>query len=166
MTVADFRNTVHDHLRRAMAAVPSRVPEDVVTDPCADELMKHLNALTDLLYDLGSEAREKEHSEHHRKLKIEAKRQNPQLEQLAMRIDERVQHASVVLGSPAVGVIASIEADMCIAAFVAFLDAFPATAFAVNRSTCGEGSPSHRDISVASIIAVMRIRKGRQNNGS
>src|SRR3954464_7955850 len=133
MTVTEFRTKVFAHLHAALAAVPSKVPDDVVTDPCADELMKHVDGLTELLYGLGSEAREKEKAERDRELRVEAKRRNPGLEELAMQIDSRVQHAMAVLGSSAVQVISPMDADLCISAFVRFLDAFPAVAFSQKR---------------------------------
>lgn len=142
-----------------MHAVPSKVPSDVVTDPVAEPLMKELEALNDLLYSLGAEEREREHTERNRELKIEAKRRIDGLEELAMQIDSRVQHAMVVLGSSAVNVISPMDADLCVAAFVRFLEAFPAEAFAQKRP---HDFPSTKDLTVCSIIAAMRIRKEHQ----
>lgn len=161
LSVHEFRAKVVHHLKGALSAIPSKVPEDVVTDPVADQMMRHLNALDELLYGLGSEQRDQEHSERNRVLRIEAKRKNPNLEELVMKIDRRVQHAVVVLGSSAACVIAPMDADLCASAFVDFLDAFPAEAFAVTRSI-PPGFPSARDITVATLIAAIRIRKEQQ----
>jgi hypothetical protein len=162
LTVTEFRTKVFAHLHAALASVPERVPEDVVTDPAAEELMKPLEALTDFLYQLGSEERDKEHTERDRQLKIEAKRRKPEIEQLAMQIDGRVQHAMVVLGSSAVNVIIPMDAELLVSAFVQFLEVFPPAAFAIDRAV-PDDFPSRRDITVATIIAAMRIRKENHN---
>lgn len=161
LSVHEFRAKVVHHLKGALSAIPSKVPEDVVTDPVADEMMRHLNALDELLYALGSEQRDQEHSERNRVLRIEAKRQNPMIEELAMMVDRRVQHAIVMLGSQASAVIAPMDADLCVSAFVQLLDAFPASAFAVERPIPPD-FPSSRDLTVATVIAAMRIRKEQQ----
>lgn len=159
MSPIEFRLQVEHHLNMARIAIPSKVPADIVTDPCAYEMMKALEALHDLLYGLGSEEREKDHAERNREMRVEAKRRILGLEELAMLIDRRVQHAMVVLGSDAVEVLAAMDADLCISALVQFLDAFPAAAFSVKRP---HDFPSTRDLTVASIVAAMRIRREHQ----
>lgn len=159
MSIAEFRTKVHAYLHAAMLAVPSRVPADVVTDPCAHQMMKPLEALHDLLYGLGSEERDKDCAERNRELKVEAKRRVLGLEELVMQIDRRVQHAMVVLGSSAVNVLAPMDADLCISAFVQLLDVFPDSAFSTNRP---HDFPSTRDLTVATIVSAMRIRKEQQ----
>lgn len=157
----EFQAKVRKHLTGALENIPTRVPDDIVTDPAADKMMRHLNALDELLYGLGAEERDREDAERKIKLKVEAKRRNPDLEELAMAIDRRVQHAMAVLGSDAKDVISPMDADLCIAAFVKFLEAFPERAFAVNRPIPPD-FPSSYDITVASIVAAMRIRKEHQ----
>jgi hypothetical protein len=154
----EFQTAVRMHLTKAIENIPSTVPQDIVTDPAADKMMRHLNALDELLYGLGAEERDKEDAERKRTLRVEAKRQIPELEELAMSIDRRVQHAMAVLGSEARDVISPMDADLCVSAFVRFLDAFPDRAFAMGRPIPPD-FPSSYDITVASIIAAMRIRK-------
>lgn len=161
LSITEFRRKVYAHLHGAIASVPNKVPFDVVEDPIAHAMMEHLTALDELLYCLGSEERDKERAERDRKLKLEAKRRNPQLEELVCRLDSRVQHAMVALGSEAAYMIMPMDADLCVSAFVQFLDAFPAQAFAMSRPLPPD-FPSSRDSTVASIIAAMRIRKEHQ----
>lgn len=154
----EFQTAVRLHLTRALESIPSTVPEDVVTDPTAHEMMNHLNALDELLYGLGAEQRDREDAERKINLKVAAKRRVPKLEELVMAIDRRVQHAMAVLGSDARDVISPMDADLCISAFVKFLEAFPDRAFALNRPIPPD-FPSSYDLTVATVIAAMRIRK-------
>lgn len=157
----EFQAKVRKHLAGALENIPARVPDDVLTDPAADKMMRHLNALDELLYGLGAEERDREDAERKITLKVAAKRQNPDLEELVMSIDRRVQHAMSVLGSEAKDVISPMDADLCIASFVRFLEAFPERAFALNRPIPPD-LPSSYDMTVATIIAAMRIRKEQQ----
>lgn len=159
MSVVEFRLKVEHHLNMARIAIPSKVPADVVTDPCAYEMMKALDALHDLLYGLGSEERDQDCAERSRVMRVEAKRRIPGVEELAMQIDRRVQHGMMVLGSSAVDVLSPMDADLVVAAVVHFLDAFPDSAFSTKRP---HDFPSTRDLTVSSIIAAMRIRKEQQ----
>lgn len=154
----EFQTAVRMHLTRALENIPATVPADIVTDPAADKMMRHLNALDELLYGLGAEERDREDAERKISLKVQAKRRLPQLEELAMTLDRRVQHAMAVLGSDARDVILPMDADLCISAFIQFLDAFPDGAFAVGRPIPPD-FPSSRDITVATVIAAMRIRR-------
>lgn len=161
ITVADFRAKVAGHLARAQRKIPHAVPNDVVEDEAFGPMLDELNALDHFLFSFGSEERDQEDTERTVEFKREAKRRVPAVEDMAMRIDHRVQKAIATLGAGrSAWVLLPMEADLIADALVGFLDLLPAGAFAEDRCI-PPGFPASRDETVAAVIRLMRERKAK-----
>jgi hypothetical protein len=160
VSVADFRAKVAGHLARAQRKIPHAVPQDVF-DKAITPMMDELQQLDDYLFGFGYEERQQEDTERAVVHKRDAKRRQPDLEERAMLIDERVQRAMASLGvDRSAFLLLPMEADMLADAFVRFLDAMPAAAFAEGRCIPPD-FPASRDETVAGLIALMRERKAK-----
>ena len=160
LSVADFRAKVAGHLSRAQRKIPHAVPHDVF-DEAITPLMDELGALDEFLYGFGYAERQQEETERTVIHKRAAKQKQPNVEELAMLIDHRVQKAVSALGiERSAFVLLPMEADMLADAFVRFLDLLPAEAFAEGRIIPPD-FPASRDDTVAALIRLMHDRKAR-----
>ena len=160
ISVADFRAKVEGHLARARTKIPHQVPHDVF-DAAITPMMDELQKLDHFLFGFGYEERQQERVERTVEHKREAKRRQPNVENLAMLLDHRVQRAIATLGvDRSAFLLMPMEADMLADAFVRFLDLLPAAAFKEGRCIPPD-FPSSRDETVAGLIALMRERKAK-----
>lgn len=158
LTVADFRAKVAGHLARAQRKIPHALPDDVF-DPAITPMMDELQALDDFLFGFGYNERRQEDAEHAATKRGVAKRRDPALEERAMLVDQHIQSTMEALGVERGDfILLPMQADLLANAFVRFLDALPALAFAENRMI-PQNFPASRDETVAGLIRLMRERK-------
>jgi hypothetical protein len=131
LSAEEFTTRVRGHLSAALERVPETVPADVF-DEVAQPMMDELEQLDELLYGLGYEERAHEDREMARERTVRAKGRDPELEEIAMRIDHWVAKSIEGLGlkDGPLTILHRVHADALIRSVLGLLHRFPASTFA------------------------------------